>query len=151
MPVFSSSLSSRIALFSSMSSHSGHLLSKPFLTEHKVSPDPDPQQTAISLFQAWNTSRQSSVANEEGKDATFHLQPGSPRKFNLINISLAITILQQTFFDMMLLLWGLNPVRTTVLIFLTLLRGLLPAFRGYSQALILDEVEFFLVYHRHIY
>ncbi|KAL5487862.1 hypothetical protein ACEPAI_5970 [Sanghuangporus weigelae] len=130
------------ALFNSMSSPSGDLLSKPFLGEPHIISDPNAQQSAVSLFEVWNASRQTAVTSEEGKDANHdHLQPGTPRKCNLLNISLAITILQQTFLDMLLLLWGLNPVRTTALIFLTLVRGVLPAFRGYSQALILDELQ----------
>lgn len=99
----------------------------------------------MSLFDAWNTSRPSTALDEDGKSASLRLQPGSRRKCTLSNITLAMTILQATFYDMILLLWGLNPLRTAFLIFLTIIRGLLPAFRGYSHALILDEVMFSLV------
>lgn len=63
----------------------------------------------------------------------------------MANLFLAYKILQATFLDMLHILWGLNPLRTTFLIGLTILRGLLPAFRGYSQALILDEAGQFLL------
>ncbi|KAH8118536.1 P-loop containing nucleoside triphosphate hydrolase protein [Phellopilus nigrolimitatus] len=96
----------------------------------------------MSLFDAWNASRPLLVNQPpDGKSQRLHLQPGSHRKWSFMNIWLAFRILQATFVDMLILLWGLNPVRTAVLICLTIIRGLLPAFRGYSQALILDEAN----------
>jgi hypothetical protein len=37
-------------------------------------------------------------------------------------------------------LWLLNPVRTTLMMVANVVRGLFPAFRGYSQAMIINEV-----------
>ena len=100
--------------------------------------DPEP----MSLFDIWRVSRPSvSNIGRDGKLETLPLQPGAQRKFNLSNILLAGRILQATLFNMLALLWGLNPLRTSLLLCLTIIRGLLPAFRGYSQALILDEVR----------
>ena len=122
------------------------LLSKHFLGEQGDLSDSATEPPGMSLFDVWNTSR---TIRSDGKDERNEgpfLQPGSRRKCSLANISLAFTILQATFFDMFLLLWGLNPIRTTILVFLTIVRGLLPAFRGYSQALILDEVTIHLLF-----
>lgn len=128
-------------IINNMSSPSDDPLSLPFLGQPH-----DLNQSTAFLFETWNASRQTSISSEVGKDATAPLMPGSRRKCNLVNISLAFTILQATFLDMLSLLWSLNPVRTTVLVFLTVVRGLLPAFRGYSQALILDEASVFLFF-----
>ncbi|KAG5653086.1 hypothetical protein H0H81_002385 [Sphagnurus paluster] len=38
-------------------------------------------------------------------------------------------------------LWALNPVRTTLMMSLNVIRSLFPAFRGYSQAMIIDELQ----------
>ena len=97
---------------------------------------------AVSLFSLWEASRplvsESPSKSDSGK---IFMQPGSHRKYTLENFYYAFKILQESLGVMLLLLWGLNPLRTTILICLTILRGLLPAFRGYSQALILDEVR----------
>lgn len=106
--------------------------------ESESEPDTEP----MSLFDVWRASRPSvSNIGRDGKPETLPLQPGHQRQFNLSNIILAGHILQATFYDMLVLLWGLNPLRTALLVCLTIIRGLLPAFRGYSQALILDEVR----------
>lgn len=44
--------------------------------------------------------------------------------------------------DLLSRLFRLQPVRTTLLILFELLRGLLPATRGFFQALILNEVRY---------
>ncbi|TDL29759.1 P-loop containing nucleoside triphosphate hydrolase protein [Rickenella mellea] len=91
-----------------------------------------------SLFDLWFASRTRRLDPDRQRD---HLPPGSPRPFTIANIFLAWNILKLSFFDMLALLWGLNPIRTVILIFLTIFRGLFPAFRGYSQAMILDEIQ----------
>lgn len=103
--------------------------------------DGDPAGPYMSLFDAWNASRPTADVHEGEKNQRVHLQPGSHRKCTLENITLAFRILQATFFDMISLLWNLNPIRTTVLILFTILRGLFPAYRGLSQASILDEAS----------
>lgn len=123
------------------------LFTEPFLDADDDSiSENTPDTLSMSLFDAWNASRPLLVHQPpDGKSQRLHLQPGSHRKWSFVNIWLAFRILQATFVDMLVLLWGLNPVRTAVLICLTIIRGLLPAFRGYSQALILDEASSFII------
>ncbi|KAI5124796.1 hypothetical protein M0805_005430 [Coniferiporia weirii] len=119
-----------------------HLFSQPFLDQDEDVSDCSPDPQPMSLFDAWNASRPVLTdAGAQGKCERLHLQPGSHRKCSFVNLRLALTILQTTFMDMLVLLCGLNPIRTAVLVCLTIIRGLLPAFRGYSQALILDEIQ----------
>lgn len=136
---------------SSSTSVKSHLFSRPFLDQKSTPPSPgsvlhensDPDQ--LSVFDAWNASRPCSQPSTTDNAKYEKLQPGSHRKCTMANLFLAYKILQATFLDMLHILWGLNPLRTTFLIGLTILRGLLPAFRGYSQALILDEAGQFLL------
>jgi hypothetical protein len=66
--------------------------------------------------------------------------PGAHRPVNEANIRLAITITRGCAFDLFIVLWSLHPVRTTLMMIINVVRGLFPAFRGYSQAMIVDEV-----------
>ncbi|KLO15702.1 P-loop containing nucleoside triphosphate hydrolase protein [Schizopora paradoxa] len=91
-----------------------------------------------SLFDVWSASRPKQGGPEQAK---FFLPPGSRRRLTPKNIALASRIVCSTSYELLRLLSGLNPIRTAIMIFLTIIRGLLPAFRGYSQALILDEVQ----------
>lgn len=95
---------------------------------------------AMSLFDVWSASRPKQGGPEH---ANFSLPPGSRRGLTPRNIAFASRIVCATSYELLRLLSGLNPIRTAIMIFLTIIRGLLPAFRGYSQALILDEVNFF--------
>lgn len=92
---------------------------------------------SLTLFDIWSASRPKQSGPERNQ---FSMPPGSPRRLTPRNIAFASRIVCATFYDLLRLLSGLNPVRTAIMIFLTIIRGLLPAFRGYSQALILDEV-----------
>lgn len=95
---------------------------------------PDHPVPPMTPFDAWTASRNS-------PKHAHPLPPGAQRPFTLFNVSLAAKIVHACFYQLVALLWSLNPVRTAVLIFLTLVRGLLPAFRGFSQARVLDEVR----------
>jgi len=67
--------------------------------------------------------------------------PGAHRPINEENIRLAVTITRGCVFDLFILLWSLHPVRTTLMMVINVVRGMFPAFRGYSQAMIVDEVS----------
>lgn len=88
-----------------------------------------------SLEQAWLASRV--VPRHRGT----YLMPGAQRPINEPNIKLALTIAQACFPDLLSTLWALHPVRTSVMMFLHIVRAFFPAFRGYSQAMIVDEVS----------
>lgn len=67
--------------------------------------------------------------------------PGAQRPLNETNIKLALTIARACLPDLLSTLWALHPVRTSLMILLHIVRGFFPAFRGYSQAMIVDEVS----------
>ena len=94
------------------------------------------------LFELWKASR----PQTEPPDACCERMPvhnpaGFQRKCSIDNMWLAYKIIQVTLHDMLTLFWSIDPLRTALLVLLTLVRGFLPAFRGYSQALIIDEVS----------
>lgn len=123
----------------------------PFVTPDSCrnSIDIDSDSAHGSLFDLWKASRQrleSSESTQEGWQG--HSHAGMRRKCNIESVWLAFAILRTTFTDMALLIWGIDPLRITTLVLLTIIRGLLPAFKGYSQALIIDEVGLYKIYNR---
>ncbi|KAH8106134.1 P-loop containing nucleoside triphosphate hydrolase protein [Cristinia sonorae] len=69
------------------------------------------------------------------------LAPGAQRPFSIHNIKLAYAIVTRCAFQFAALLWNLHPLRVLLMVALDLFRGVFPAFRGYSQALIIDELQ----------
>lgn len=99
---------------------------------------PHPRQKSVTscrcIQKAWLASRV--VPRHRGS----YLMPGAHRSINEANIRLAITITRGCAFNLFVVLWSLHPVRTTLMMVINVVRGLFPAFRGYSQAMIVDEV-----------
>jgi hypothetical protein len=96
---------------------------------------PGPSSDSVdSVYDAWLFSR----AMPGHKTA--YLVPGSQRTFNKTNIILAYIIIKNCTLNLFRLLWNLHPIRTSTMLSLNVIRSLFPAFRGYSQALIIDEV-----------
>ena len=99
---------------------------------------PHPKQKSVTtcrcIQKAWLASR--IIPRHKGS----YLMPGAHRPINEANIRLAITITRGCAFDLFIVLWSLHPVRTTLMMIINVVRGLFPAFRGYSQAMIVDEV-----------
>ncbi|KAL4082007.1 P-loop containing nucleoside triphosphate hydrolase protein [Scleroderma yunnanense] len=87
------------------------------------------------LLQAWLASR--ILPCRRGT----YLVPGAQRPINESNIKLAVTISRACVFDLVKALWGLHPVRTSLMMTLHVIRAFFPAFRGYSQAMIVDELQ----------
>jgi len=87
-----------------------------------------------TVYDAWLASRV--IPRREGT----YLLPGSQRPFNIENARLALIISKQCAFDLFIVLFRLNPARTTLMMCLNIIRSLSPAFRGYWQALALNEV-----------
>ncbi|KAF7353060.1 ABC transporter domain-containing protein [Mycena venus] len=69
------------------------------------------------------------------------LVPGAHRRFSLFNVKLAFIILRTSAFEFFSHILSLHPVRTTLMMALNIVRSIFPAFRGYSQALIIDELQ----------
>jgi hypothetical protein len=68
------------------------------------------------------------------------LVAGGQRPFSVANFQLARCIVQACAADLLYLVWGTHPTRTAAMLLLNMVRGLFPAFRGFSQALIVNEV-----------
>ncbi|KAJ7667692.1 P-loop containing nucleoside triphosphate hydrolase protein [Mycena polygramma] len=96
-------------------------------TSEKVSVTPQ------SAYNAWLASR--ILPGGE------RLVPGAHRKFSLFNVQLAYLILRTSAFDFFSHIFSLHPVRTMLMMALNIVRSIFPAFRGYSQALIIDELQ----------
>lgn len=93
-------------------------------------PDPDPV-----LYDAWLASR--AVPAAKG----VLLTPGAQRPLSRDNIALAARIASRSSLGVLALLWQLYPCRILVLVALDLCRGAFPVFRGYSHAMIINEVQ----------
>jgi hypothetical protein len=123
--------------------HQGIRLSSPHhpkSSSHGPTPQeripPPPAQDPV--YAAWLASR------VIPKRAETYLAPGTRRELSRTNARLAWTITQHCAWDLFKLLMGLHPVRTVLMLLLNIIRSLSPAFRGYWQALALNEVGIFL-------
>lgn len=87
------------------------------------------------VFNAWKASRR--TVGQNGLPVT----PGGQRALTLANARLALLICQECAVDFIGAIWALNPVRTATMLLVNIIRSLFPAFRGYSQALIVDELQ----------
>ncbi|KAI0347328.1 P-loop containing nucleoside triphosphate hydrolase protein [Trametopsis cervina] len=88
-----------------------------------------------SLYDIWSASR--GVRDGDG----LVLTPGGQRSLSSKNIALALELSQRCVPKMIALLWNLHPLRVASMAVLDVLRGVLPACRGYSQALIINELQ----------
>ncbi|PPQ92350.1 hypothetical protein CVT25_008700 [Psilocybe cyanescens] len=88
-----------------------------------------------SVYDAWLASRE--IPGQPGS----YLVPGAPRALNTKNAQLALYVTRTCTLDFLRMLWMLNPFKTTLMMALNIIRSLFPAFRGYSQALIVDELQ----------
>ena len=102
----------------------------PFRERLKKAPEKQPD-----LYERWLASRR---CPKGGPDL---LPPGSFRAFTSDNFALAYDLSKCCASEILSRLWELHPYRISLMIILDLVRGTLPAFRGYSQALMVDEVR----------
>ncbi|KAG8966529.1 hypothetical protein FRC03_011759 [Tulasnella sp. 419] len=92
-----------------------------------------PSNTPPPALSIWQRSRQQ-------KDGSI-LHPGAYRPLNFRNFLLALQAIRHSAVYLFFLLWGVHPLRFSLLIFINMFRGILPALRSYSQAMLLDEVQ----------
>ncbi|KAG6833842.1 hypothetical protein H0H87_011776 [Tephrocybe sp. NHM501043] len=96
--------------------------------------DPNTWRGPDSAYDAWLASRE--VPGQKGT----YLVAGAQRPLSLANARLALcTTIHRCVFDFFKNLFALNPLRTALMMSLNIIRSLFPAFRGYSQAMIIDE------------
>lgn len=88
-----------------------------------------------SLYDAWSASR------VVGEHAELLLTPGGQRPLTRENVALALELSESCLPRILTLLWNLHPLRVMLMVSLDVFRGVLPACRGYSQALIINEVR----------
>jgi hypothetical protein len=94
-----------------------------------------PPKEPHSVYDAWLASRE--LPGQPGH----YLVPGAPRRLTLENARLALFITQTCTLDFLRVLFHLNPFRTSLMMSLNVVRSIFPAFRGYNQALIVDELQ----------
>ncbi|KAJ7067988.1 P-loop containing nucleoside triphosphate hydrolase protein [Mycena amicta] len=93
-----------------------------------------PSKSLLSPYAAWHASRVLPTTGDL-------LVPGAHREFSVLNARLACIIVWTCAFDFFSHIWTLHPVRMTLMLSLNILRSVFPAFRGYSQALIIDQLQ----------
>ena len=86
-------------------------------------------------YRAWLASREG-VPHRKNS-----LAPGGQRSFNCANAQHAMTITKHCAYDFCNVLITLHPGRTTLMLCLNVIRSLSPAYRGYWQAVALNEVR----------
>ncbi|THV05432.1 P-loop containing nucleoside triphosphate hydrolase protein [Dendrothele bispora CBS 962.96] len=123
-------------LLSTCSSTSFHAQKPQAQSKHKE-PESEPKEhfDALNLYDIWLASR--SVPDE--RDTL--LVPGAQRPLTSRNTRLAYLALTTYCFNFMKHLWHQHPTRTVMMMACHFIRSLFPAFRGYSQALIIDEMQ----------
>ncbi|KAF8076068.1 P-loop containing nucleoside triphosphate hydrolase protein [Lyophyllum atratum] len=98
--------------------------------------EPDAWKRPQTTYDAWLASRE--IPGQKG----IYLVAGAQRPLSFESARLAFSAtIHRCAFDFFRELWALNPVRTTLMMSLNIIRSLFPAFRGYSQAMIIDELQ----------
>ena len=112
-------------------------------------PPPPPPRSKLrhppgrSVLDAWKSSR----AATDAAGAPTTLPAGAARPFTIQNIRTALWMAQVSVYGILQMFFSIHPYRITLLLIINIIRGLLPAFRSYSHALILDEVRVFVCIH----
>ena len=101
----------------------------------------EPDSNLDRVYDAWLASR---IVVPEPKG---RLAPGAQRPFNRKNAQLALAIAKYCAYDLCKILIALHPGRTTLMLSLNIARSLSPAYRGYRQAVALNEVCAFCIIH----
>ncbi|KAK0242426.1 P-loop containing nucleoside triphosphate hydrolase protein [Armillaria nabsnona] len=93
--------------------------------------------TSGSVYDVWLASR----VIPSGNGGTTTLVAGAQRPINAANTHLALQILKRCTPELVQCMFQCHPTRTGCMLAFNMLRSLFPAFRGYSQAMIIDEVQ----------
>ncbi|EJF61295.1 P-loop containing nucleoside triphosphate hydrolase protein [Dichomitus squalens LYAD-421 SS1] len=95
----------------------------------------DALEESPDLYAVWLASRR--IA----ENGTEHLPPAAQRPFSLQNLALACTLSKRCAPELLSCLWDAHPFRISLMVTLDVVRGIFPAFRGYSQAVMIDELQ----------
>ncbi|KAI0921286.1 hypothetical protein AcW1_004692 [Taiwanofungus camphoratus] len=93
------------------------------------------RRSGAEIYETWLASR--ALTHEKGE----YLAPGAHRPLSRSSLKLACEITRLCAFDLLNLLWALHPWRTVLMVSLEFIRGVFPVFRGYSQALLINELQ----------
>ncbi|KAI0660900.1 P-loop containing nucleoside triphosphate hydrolase protein [Cubamyces menziesii] len=96
---------------------------------------PESSNNQKDIYALWLASR--CTAHE----SITPLPPGGQRAFTSRNVALACEVSKRCALDILGRLWQMHPYRISLMAGFDLLRGAFPALRGYSHALIIDEVQ----------
>ena len=98
-----------------------------------------PLTPASDVLLAWKRSRL--TPTEDSQRSVHALRSGAPRPFNVANVRIALFLLWRCWLDVVHIVLSLHPTRMPLMIILNVVRGALPAYQSYAQAVILDEVR----------
>ena len=99
----------------------------------------DAVEATPDLYAVWLASRRTTDHGTE------YLPPGAQRPFSFDNFALAYALSKRCTPEILSCLWDAHPHRISLMVALDVVRGAFPAFRGYSQAVMIDEVCISLV------
>jgi hypothetical protein len=98
------------------------------------------QQQFRSVYHAWLASRLPSHKNGG------YITAGAQRPLTRANLRLAHQIAELCVPQMLHLFWSRHPFRAFIMVALSFVRGTFPVFKGYTHALIINEVSFTTVF-----
>lgn len=130
--------------------HLSHFFSPPVFSSAQKIPkvayqyeeDRGPARADNDVYNSWLKSR--TLPQNTGT----LLAPGNHRPFDHTTLRLASRICKMCFPDILRLFFALHPWRTVLMIILQLVRGMLPVFKGFSHAVLIDEVGWLEVVNR---
>ena len=97
--------------------------------------DPPPESQLRSVYHAWLASRVPSCQNGG------YISAGAQRPLTRANIRLAQRIAELCIPQVLQIFWSRHPFRAFVMVAFSFVRGTFPVFKGYTHALIINEVS----------
>ncbi|KAI0269322.1 P-loop containing nucleoside triphosphate hydrolase protein [Gloeopeniophorella convolvens] len=95
-----------------------------------------PAQPPLSVYDAWLASRAAPAAQNHPFTSA-----GAQRPLTRANLRLAHRIAELCMPHMLHILWSHHPLRAFVMVALSFLRGIFPVCKGYTHALIINEIQ----------
>jgi hypothetical protein len=96
---------------------------------------PPPDSQPSSVYHAWLASRVPSCQNRG------YISAGAQRPLTRANIRLARRIAELCVPQILQIFWSRHPFRAFVMVAFSFVRGTFPVFKGYTHALIINEIQ----------
>jgi hypothetical protein len=103
--------------------------------EQESLPQPPSPSPELSVYQAWLASRVPSRRNGSYSTA------GAQRPLTRANLRLAQRIAELCVPQILQIFWSRHPARAFIMVAFSFIRGTFPVFKGYTHALIINEVQ----------